>query len=187
MIRDLLDVLRIRAGHELPLTLAECDLLEVARGACRELADVYGDRFVLHGERPVRGTWSADALHRALWNLGVNAVKYGSPETPIEFAVTSLDEGAEAVVRNQGPVIGEADRKTLFEPFAQRGGDEGAAREGWGLGLSLVQSCARAHGGSVAIDSTAGEGTSFTIKIPYDSRPFQSGAVTPSEAPEGAR
>lgn len=176
MIRDLLDVLRIRAGHELPLTLAECDLLDVARGVCRELADVYGDRFVLHGETPVRGTWSADALHRALWNLGANAVKYGSPETPIEVTVRGLDEGVEVVVRNQGPVIGEADRKTLFEPFAQRSGDEGAAREGWGLGLTLVQSCARAHGGSVAVASDPAEGTAFTIKIPYDSRPYQSGA-----------
>ncbi|MBP6834677.1 MAG: histidine kinase [Deltaproteobacteria bacterium] len=187
MIRDLLDVLRIRAGHELPLTLAECDLLEVARGVCRELADVYGDRFVLQGAAPVRGTWSADALHRALWNLGANAVKYGSPETPIEVTVRCLDEGAEVVVRNQGPVISEADRTTLFEPFAQRGGDEGGAREGWGLGLTLVQSCARAHGGSVAVASAPGEGTAFTIKIPYDSRPFQSGAAAPLRPSERAR
>jgi signal transduction histidine kinase len=179
MIRDLLDVLRIRAGHELPLTLADCDLLEVARGACGELTDVYGDRFALQGAAPVRGTWSADALHRAIWNLGANAVKYGSPEAPIDVAVRGLDEGAEVVVHNQGPVISEADRATLFEPFAQRTAREGRAREGWGLGLTLVQSCARAHGGSVTVTSDPEQGTTFTIRIPYDSRPFQAGGPRP--------
>lgn len=187
MIRDLLDVLRIRAGHELPLSLAGCDLLDIARGACRDLADVYGDRFVLHGETPVHGTWSADALHRAIWNLGANAVKYGSPEAPIEIAVRGLDEGAEVVVRNQGPVICEADRKTLFEPFSQGAGEAGGAHEGWGLGLTLVQSCARAHGGSVAVSSAPGEGTAFTIRIPYDSRPFQSAPSAARRPSEGAR
>lgn len=174
MIRDLLDVLRIRAGHELPLTLADCDLLEVARGVCGDLRDVYGDRFALEGA-PVRGTWSADALHRAIWNLGANAVKYGSPETPIDVTVRGLDAGAEVLVHNLGPVIGEADRATLFEPFAQRTADEGKAKEGWGLGLTLVQSCARAHGGTVSVASDPEQGTTFTIKIPYDARPFQSG------------
>ncbi len=179
MIRDLLDVLRIRAGHELPLTLAECDLLDVARAACGELTDVYGDRFALQGAAPVRGTWSADALHRAIWNLGANAVKYGSPEAPIEVAVRGLDAAAEIVVHNQGPVISEADRATLFEPFAQRTADEGRAKEGWGLGLTLVQSCARAHGGSVTVTSAPELGTTFTIRIPYDSRPFQTGGPHP--------
>jgi signal transduction histidine kinase len=179
MIRDLLDVLRIRAGHELPLTLADCDLLDVARAVCGELRDVYGDRFALQGASPVRGTWSADALHRAIWNLGANAVKYGSPEAPIDVAVRGLDEGAELTVHNQGPVISEADRATLFEPFAQRTADEGRAREGWGLGLTLVQSCARAHGGSVTVTSAPEQGTTFTIRIPYDSRPFQSAGSHP--------
>jgi len=179
MIRDLLDVLRIRAGHELPLTLSDCDLLDVARAACGDLRDVYGDRFTLEGAAPVLGVWSADALHRAIWNLAANAVKYGSPEAPIDVAVRGLDAGAELTVHNQGPVISEADRATLFEPFAQRTADEGRTREGWGLGLTLVQSCARAHGGSVTVASDPEQGTTFTLKIPYDSRPFQAAGLHP--------
>jgi signal transduction histidine kinase len=175
MIRDLLDALRIRAGHELPLTLAECELAAVARAACDELTSVFGDRFVLRGDAPVRGVWSAEALHRALWNLATNAVKHGAPDAPIEVTVRGTAAGAAISVHNQGPAIDEADRATLFEPFVQVGAASGS-RRGWGLGLTLVQSCAQAHGGSVAVASTPADGTTFTLEIPWDSRPFQSGA-----------
>lgn len=173
MIRDLLDVLRIRAGHELPLTLAECDLGEVAQAACGELTSVYGDRFALHCAAPVRGVWSAETLHRALWNLATNAVKHGAPDGTVEVSVRGTEAGAELAVRNDGPTISDADQAMLFKPFVQLGAAE-RERQGWGLGLTLVRSCALAHGGTVEVTSAPAVGTTFTLKIPWDSRPFQS-------------
>ena len=185
MIRDLLDVLRIQAGHGLPLVLEECDLAAIARGACAELASVYGDRFVVHAGSPVRGTWSADALHRALWNLGANAVKYGDATAPIDVTVRGLDTGAELAVHNQGSVIAVEDRGRLFKPFAQLPGDTEGEHPGWGLGLAYVQSCVQAHGGSVEVASAPELGTTFTLKLPTDARPFQT-APAPKPDPSPA-
>jgi signal transduction histidine kinase len=44
--------------------------------------------------------------------------------------------------------------------------------KGWGLGLPYVQSVAESHGGTVVVDSEAGRGTTFTVSIPMDARPY---------------
>lgn len=142
MIHDLLDVLRVRAGHGLPLTFAECDLAEVARETVDELVALYGDRFVLRCAARVRGVWCADALHRVLWNLATNAVKYGAPEVPVLVTVRRLDEVAELSVHNEGGGDPAADaRRDLraFRPFLDGEGERRTpgvrARAGDGQGL----------------------------------------------------
>ena len=52
---------------------------------------------------------------------------------------------------------------------------KGDAR-GWGLGLTLVRGCAEAHSGSIHVDSAAGRGTTFTLRLPDDAQPAQDAA-----------
>ncbi|RKH16172.1 histidine kinase [Corallococcus praedator] len=176
MVRDLLDANRIRAGERIPLRLDECDLGGVAREVVEELNTLHGDRFVLETQERVRGIWSANELRRALWNLGSNAFKYGAADQPITFTVSRTDVGARASVHNTGPVIPRDDRESIFRPFSRtRSAQQGPAR-GWGLGLTLVWGCAQAHGGRVVVTSDATTGTTFTLELPWDARPFQPGA-----------
>ncbi len=173
MIRDLLDANRIRAGQRLPLRIDECDLGAVAREVFEELLATYGERFVLEAEDHVLGFWSADEIRRALWNLATNAVKYGAEDKPITLTVKRTAQGAQASLHNWGTPISPEDQKLLFRPFSRTQAAQAGAQRGWGLGLTLVHGCSVAHGGRVYVESSRASGTTFTLELPRDARPFQ--------------
>jgi signal transduction histidine kinase len=178
MISDLLDVSRVRAGQRLPLRLDECDLGALAEQVVEELSATHGDRFELVRSETVRGIWSQGELHRALWNLGTNAVKYGAPDAPITVRVERTPTGARLSVHNLGKPIASEDQAGLFDLYS-RLKDAARPGSGWGLGLALVRACAEAHGGQVEVQSNQQDGTTFTLELPHDSRPFQ---PSPAEA-----
>jgi signal transduction histidine kinase/DNA-binding response OmpR family regulator len=171
MIRDLLDISRVRAGQCLPLRLEDCDLGAVAQEVIEDLSATHGHRFEVAKNGVVRGIWSHDELHRALCNLGTNAVKYGGSDRPITIRVERTPGGARASVHNFGNPIPLEKRARLFDLYSRLREGSGT---GWGLGLALVRACAEAHGGHAAIGESSEEaGTTFTIDLPSDSRPFQ--------------
>lgn len=182
MIRDLLDASRVRAGERLVLHLDRCDLAQLMRDVAEELRMVHGDRFVVDVDPRVEGIWSADELHRALWNLGVNAVKYGAAERPIDLHVHRVDGFVLVAVHNWGMPIDPEEQKHLFDPFVRTRAGVESGVAGWGLGLALVRGCAEAHGGTVTVTSNADEGTTFSLTIPLDARPYQQAAATESHA-----
>lgn len=172
MVRDLLDVSRVHAGKRLPLNLGPCDLRAVAQEVVEEVRGAHGDRFDLVAEEAVLGYWSGDELRRALWNLMVNAAKYGAKSSRITVRLERLSDQARVSVHNMGNPIPESELGAVFEAFTR---SEGAPRTAgaWGLGLALVRACAEAHGGTVAVQSSAEGGTTFMITLPLDSRPFE--------------
>jgi signal transduction histidine kinase/CheY-like chemotaxis protein len=175
MIRDLLDTNRIRANERLPLNLAECDLAAIARLVIGELSSIYGERFILKQEDGVRGIWDAEELRRALWNLTINAVKYGAPDKPITITVKASISEAQMSVHNYGSVIAPEDQSHIFDSFTRTQGAQAKGKIGWGLGLTLVRGCTEAHGGRVTVESSAALGTTFTIHLPQDARSYQAG------------
>ncbi len=179
MIRDLLDANRIRAGERLPLRIDECDLGVVAREVVEELIATFGERFSLQAEERVPGFWSAEELRRALWNLGTNAVKYGATDKPITVGVKRTADGAQASVHNWGTPLSVDDQEQLFRPFSRTHAAQVGGQKGWGLGLTLVHGCAAAHGGRVRVESAEDAGTTFTIELPRDARPFQPRSESP--------
>ena len=173
MVRDLLDVHQIRAGHRLTLRLAKTDLIALVSDVVQELQSLHGDRFQVTSAEHLWGFWSARDLRRAVWNLASNAIKYGGKTTPVAIDITSTPSTANVAVRNEGPPIAPHERAALFEPFNRSVSIQAAAERGWGLGLTLVKGCADAHGGTIAIESEASSGTTFTLRLPHDARPFQ--------------
>lgn len=167
MIRDLLDANRIHAGEKLPLSLAACDLVQIARDVIDELATVHGARFRVAGDTSVCGRWDCDHLQRALWNLGVNAAKYGTTGGPVTVTVLAERDHAELRVHNEGAPIAAEEQDGLFRPFI-RSSSSSTPAKGWGLGLALVRGTAEAHGGRAHVDSDATRGTTFTVELPYD-------------------
>jgi signal transduction histidine kinase len=109
-------------------------------------------------------------LTQALVALADNAARYTAPGDRI--ALGSQVSGGELRfwVADTGPGIAEADRGRVFERFAR--GEAGARRsDGAGLGLSIVQAIAAAHGGRVLLDSRPGAGATFTVVLPADVQP----------------
>lgn len=167
LIRDLLDVHRVRAGLKLPLHVTACDLAEVARDVIEELQAIYGDgRLEVEIAATVPGLWCAHELRRALWNLASNALKYGDASRPVRVRVERVADGVRVTVHNHGPPIPTEDHPHIFEPF-QRAGLQRRRGAGWGLGLALVKACAEAHGGHVEMRSTGESGTTFTMWVPH--------------------
>jgi len=111
---------------------------------------------------PVRA--DAGAMTTVLGNLLDNAVKY-SPDAPRVWVWAGLEDGAvEIRVRDEGVGIAEADQEHIFERF-YRARDAGAVA-GTGLGLALVHRIVAAHGGTVDVESRAGKGSTFTVRLP---------------------
>jgi signal transduction histidine kinase len=107
----------------------------------------------------------AGALTRAVQNLVANAVRHGGAGNWVGVHAKRDGEGIAITVEDRGPGIAAGDAAHLFEPFYR--GRNSAAVRGAGLGLTIVQQVARAHGGSVRIDrKRRGGGAAFTIHLP---------------------
>jgi signal transduction histidine kinase len=175
MVRDLLDANRLRAGYRLPLDLQPCDLVEIAADVVADLEEPERDRVRTSAPERLEGVWSPNELHRALWNLITNAFKYGTENAPVDVLIHRAADGVVVSVHNQGPGIAPDEQLQIFEPFGRARGAEARGR-GWGLGLTLVRGCVEAHGGKLELSSTDDAGTTFTLRLPLDARPFQAPA-----------
>ncbi|WP_426752707.1 sensor histidine kinase [Myxococcus sp. Y35] len=173
LVQNLLDAMRVQAGGRVPLTLEACDLRDIVRQAVENQQAEHGARFVLVAPEPVRGYFAQDPLRRAVENLAGNAVKYGTTSRPITITVRQTHERAFILVHNHGGHIPAEQQPTLFQAYHRLPAAEAGGAQGWGLGLVQVRGAAEAHGGSISVDSLPERGTSFTIDIPKDSRPFQ--------------
>jgi signal transduction histidine kinase len=142
--------------------------VRIARDTIEDVGSVHENRFLLAGDASVSGNWDADQLRRALWNLCVNAAKYGAPGAPITVSVYAKSDHAELSVQNEGPPIAREDQDALFRPFVRAAAPRDGRPKGWGLGLTLVRGAAEAHGGRAYFESNAATGTTFTVDLPYD-------------------
>jgi two-component system phosphate regulon sensor histidine kinase PhoR len=113
---------------------------------------------------PVMG--DADYLHRALFNLIDNAVKYSRDGGEISLATTTSDGIVIIEVIDNGIGIPLEDQPRIFERFYRV--DRSRSREmgGTGLGLSIVKHVVQSHGGTIDVDSILGEGSRFTMRLP---------------------
>ncbi len=174
MIEDILDLTRGQFTGGLPVTLQPTDLGEICRSVIAELRVAHPKRTLdLEANGALVGDWDAGRLGRVVSNLVGNALQHCA-DAPVRVTVADEGERVTLVVQNHGAPIAPDVLPRLFEPF--RRGDTSA--EGLGLGLYIVRETVRAHQGTVAVTSTAAEGTTFTVVLPKHPH----GAATPSGA-----
>jgi signal transduction histidine kinase len=112
----------------------------------------------------VRG--NAVFLERAVSNLLSNAIKYGGRQSQVRIRVSADRLQACVEVRDQGPGIPAEAIPHIFDKFYRVKSAATASIPGSGLGLAYVREVAQQHGGSVAVESSSGAGSAFTLRIP---------------------
>ena len=162
-----------RAGHAIreraPVAIAS--LIEEEIGAFEGKAGLVVDRKIAPNLPDALG--DKLALHQALRNLLDNAVRYGGGWIGI-YAKPVTAKGVTEVeieVADRGPGIPAEERGRVFEPFFRGSRAVRDQIHGTGLGLNIVRTIARAHGGSVDVTSEPGSGTHFFLRIPCVENP----------------
>jgi signal transduction histidine kinase len=154
----------------LKLHLAHFDIMEVVEEVCADLP-IVGQPVLIKG-KALTGCWCRVSMKRVLENLASNALKYGDHLHPVTVRVSRVDDRMLLSVHNEGKPIPKPDIPRLFHTFQRI---EDVDVKGWGLGLPFVQNAIESHGGSVVVDSAEGRGTTFTLTVPIDARPYVTG------------
>lgn len=119
--------------------------------------------------KPGRVLLYADAgrLEQALLALAANAAEHTADGDSIVIAGRRIGESVELSITDSGPGIDPSIRDHLFTRFSRAASSEAGRPAGMGLGLAIVASIAAAHDGRVDVDSTPGNGATFTVVVPY--------------------
>jgi len=182
MISDLLDANSIQSGNTLNLHYEYCDLHQIIMNVIEDLTSIHGKRFIFKGSDSISGYWSIDGLRRVIENLLTNAVKYGLSQSPINIMIEKTENSVSFHVHNLGNELSPAEQINIFEYNRRLKKDQKDNIQGWGIGLTLVKGIIEAHGGTIAVKSESGKGTTFTVTIPLDARLFQTSvnSISPS-------
>jgi signal transduction histidine kinase len=169
LINDILDLAKIEAGR-MELQPAPFDLhlaLDNALTLVRERAQRHAIALELHAGEAL-GEIVADErkLKQILLNLLSNALKFTPEGGRVTVRAQRLGEVVEIAVADTGIGIAAADQELIFEEFRQAQPQPGQAREGTGLGLALTRRFVEMHGGHIRVDSSPGEGATFTFTLP---------------------
>ncbi|MBZ4330687.1 ATP-binding protein [Corallococcus sp. AS-1-12] len=168
LVHNLLDLSRLSGGR-LVLEARPMDLAELAHEVAarhEDQAAAAGCALTVHARSAARGRWDRQRLDRVLTNLVSNALKFGRGQ-PVEVHV-NVDEHSHRVqmsVRDHGAGIPAEAQQRLFTRFERVTTDSRAP--GFGLGLYIVRQLVEAHGGTIRVHSRPGEGSEFTVELPF--------------------
>jgi signal transduction histidine kinase len=167
--QNLLFLARGQSGR-VTLSFANVDLIRFLSDVTRELGPAAADReleLTLETPRdPVRAFIDADRMQQVLYNLIENSIRYSEPGGTIRVRLFSTPAEASIEVSDTGIGIPAADLPFVFERFFRSDRARRAYHGGSGLGLSIVRWIVEAHKGTVTVESDAGRGTTFTVKLP---------------------
>jgi PAS domain S-box-containing protein len=172
LINDILDLSKLEA-RQVELDIEECAVADVTHASLQFIKGIAEKKNIEIAQaiEPAEMSIRADCrrLKQMLVNLLSNAVKFTPSGGRVGLTVKGSQNAKwiEFTVWDTGIGIKEEDLPKLFKPFSQI--DNALARhyEGTGLGLVLVQRGAHLHGGEVSVKSKPGEGSQFTIHLPW--------------------
>ncbi len=172
LVRSMLDLSRIDSG-ELKLNFQKFDMLDVLVNIIitfeqeidRKRIEIRGlDTItpkVVYGDK--------DLLHQVIYNLIENAVKFTNEGGYIEFNIIESLERFDFIIKNSGIGIKTSEIEHVFERFYKTDKSRSKDKKGLGLGLYLVRSIIRLHGGDISAKSNEGEYTEFDFYLPKKS------------------
>ncbi|WP_437907726.1 HAMP domain-containing sensor histidine kinase [Sorangium sp. So ce327] len=166
MLTDLMDIARIEGG-ELELRRETRDARELAR----DVVELYRPTATAHElglslpDEPVPLCCDPIRIEQVLNNLVANAIKYSPAGGAVQVTVARVGAEVSIAVSDRGVGIAADDQRRLFERYFRAPSSSGVA-PGVGLGLWAALRIAEAHGGRIEVTSTAGRGSTFTLRLP---------------------
>jgi len=170
LVDDLLELSRIEKQAEagdVPLARGSVgDVLAAAIETCRTTADERGVTICLACDGDLEANINPELLERAVVNLLDNATKYSERGKEVVLQAEAAEGEIVIQVRDRGCGIAREHLPRLFERFYRVDKARSRSLGGTGLGLAIVKHITLAHGGRVTVESTLGEGSTFTIHLP---------------------
>jgi signal transduction histidine kinase len=168
LVERLMALARLDAGAD-KLRTAEVDvgeLVDECAALVRPLAGERGLELRVHCPKPVTWTTDPDKLREILVNLLHNAIQYNRPAGAIDVSAQAADGWLDVQVHDTGIGIAPTDLDKIFERFYRADPSRHANEPHAGLGLSIVKGYVSLLGGTIAVESTAGEGSTFRVRLP---------------------
>ncbi|SER45846.1 ATP-binding protein [Salipaludibacillus aurantiacus] len=172
LVNELLDLARMEAGH-IQLNTEPLDLEDFSERMIRKFQGVAKDHAVtLNGdinkiEKQVHA--DSDRVEQILTNLIDNAIRHTPENGTVTLRAEPFHNGVKLEVEDTGAGIPEEDLPFVFERFYKADKARTRGRSGTGLGLAIVKNIVDAHNGKVSAHSILGEGTTFSVFLPYGS------------------
>ncbi len=170
LVETLLDVSRL-ATRGLELRLEDVDLSEMLREVASSFAEQSArvdSPLTLSADDNVCGRWDRLRIEQVLTNLVANAIKYGAGK-PISVALEAAPGVARITVSDQGIGIPKNKLEKIFNRFERAVPTDNYG--GLGLGLYVARQIVEAHGGTIAVTSEIGKGSSFVLELPLTTDP----------------
>ena len=171
LLNNVLDFSKIEQGTKIyrPELTALPEVIEATVRAMQYALGQQGFRLRVNIENdlpPVRA--DRDALEQAVLNLLTNAVKYSGESREVDLRLHRGDGHAVIQVTDRGVGIPLEEQSRIFEKFYRVRTPENLLIPGTGLGLTLVEHIAKAHGWRVQVESAPGQGSTFSLRIPLE-------------------
>jgi signal transduction histidine kinase len=166
MLTTLMDISEAETGT-MKLNVSQVELAALAsevRDLYEDSAEAAGIRLTIEVPAGLVVSADRDRLRQALANLVDNAIKYTPHGGRVEVQASADQQAVQIRVSDTGVGIAEQHLPRIFDRLYR--GDQSRTTRGLGLGLSLVRAYVEAHGGTVAVTSTPGTGSTFTITLP---------------------
>src|SRR2546425_132058 len=188
LINEVLDLARIEAGKVAlsPESVLVDEVLRAAVDLIRPQAANRSIKVIEAGSADRYVTADRQRLQQVLLNLFSNAVKYNKEGGTIRVACEDGPPGrVRLTVTDTGDGIGLEMMDRLFKPFDRLDAEQ-TGIEGTGLGLALSLQLVQAMGGTLSVNSTVGQGTTFTVELQTaDGQPAWDGGALPAGVPDG--
>lgn len=169
MVIALTDLARMEAG-QFSLNIASLDLAQIVEAVGQKLQPLAQKKhitFQVEAPSQQRVAGDGDRLVQVFNNLIGNAIKYTPQGGRVRVRCRAVETGVEVLISDNGPGIPKADLPRIFERFYQVDKARGP-RRGTGLGLAITHEIVMLHGGRIDVQSIEGQGTQFTVWLPFD-------------------
>lgn len=170
MVLDLLDLARLDAGT-VDLQRASLDLLALLNNVVEKFslqASAAGVSLKVQADALPEIIGDGDRLAQVFTNLVDNALKYTPPSGQVSLQARQIADCVEIAVTDTGTGIPPTALPHIFDRFYQADPTrKGGEKHGAGLGLAIVKEIIAAHGGTTNVRSVSGEGSTFTVRLPF--------------------
>lgn len=170
IVTDLLDFTRSQSGAGIPLQRLEINLAAVCEGMVEEVRAYNPEHQISCKTRGnLTGRFDAARMEQVFSNLISNAVQHGSRTAPVKVDMHVDEDHVVFTVHNQGEPIAKSALADIFNPLSRHShyaAGEYGPQAGLGLGLYIASEIVSAHKGSIAVESSTKQGTTFTVRLP---------------------